>query len=68
MKCPRCDSVKKLIDKFNADPDPADAIRVLERIEDLFGKSFECPKCGAISHNPYDKQHGYCGSCHEFTG
>lgn len=29
---------------------------------------FTCPVCGALSHNPKDKQHGYCARCHEFTG
>jgi hypothetical protein len=30
--------------------------------------SFTCPRCGAVSHHPKDKAHGYCGRCHEFTG
>jgi hypothetical protein len=29
--------------------------------------SFQCPKCGAVSHHPEDERHGYCGNCHEFT-
>ncbi len=30
--------------------------------------TFTCPQCGAISYNPNDAQHGYCGACHAFTG
>lgn len=29
---------------------------------------FTCPVCGMTSHNPTDKQEGYCGRCHAFTG
>lgn len=29
---------------------------------------FVCPKCGATSYHPMDKQQGYCCACHEFTG
>jgi hypothetical protein len=29
---------------------------------------FTCPRCKAESHHPKDKQHGYCGRCHDFTG
>jgi len=29
--------------------------------------SFECPRCGAVSHNPNDERHGYCGRCHAWT-
>jgi hypothetical protein len=25
-----------------------------------------CPKCGFISHNPYDVQEKYCGRCHQW--
>jgi ribosomal protein S27AE len=28
---------------------------------------FTCPKCGAVSHHPKDKEQGYCGRCHAFT-
>jgi hypothetical protein len=30
--------------------------------------SFECPVCHAVSFNPNDIEHGYCGACHQFTG
>lgn len=30
--------------------------------------SFTCPACGMTSHHPDDAAHGYCGSCHAFTG
>jgi transcription elongation factor Elf1 len=30
--------------------------------------SFTCPRCGAVSHHPKDKEHGYCARCHDFTG
>lgn len=30
--------------------------------------AFECPRCGTISHNISDEQHGYCGRCHDWTG
>lgn len=29
---------------------------------------FTCPKCRSTSHNPHDRENGYCGNCHEFTG
>jgi ribosomal protein S27AE len=28
--------------------------------------SFTCPKCGAVSYNPSDIAHFYCGRCHQF--
>lgn len=28
---------------------------------------FVCPRCGKVSHNPGDREHGYCGRCHDFT-
>lgn len=28
---------------------------------------FECPKCGAVSHNANDVREGYCGRCNAFT-
>ena len=30
--------------------------------------SFECPRCGAVSHHPDDIREGYCGACHDWTG
>ncbi len=30
--------------------------------------NFACPRCGAVSYNPNDIEHGYCGRCHAFTG
>ena len=30
--------------------------------------SFLCPRCGAVSHNPNDAAHRYCGRCHVFVG
>lgn len=30
--------------------------------------AFECPKCHQVSHHPKDEEHGFCGSCHDFTG
>lgn len=30
--------------------------------------SFSCPRCGAVSYNLNDVEHGYCGRCHDFTG
>lgn len=29
---------------------------------------FVCPVCAAVSHHPADREHGYCGRCHAFTG
>lgn len=29
---------------------------------------FTCPRCFAVSHNPNDTQHQYCGRCHRFFG
>jgi hypothetical protein len=29
--------------------------------------SFECPRCGMVSHHPTDEAEGYCGLCHDFT-
>lgn len=29
--------------------------------------SFECPRCGMVSHNGNDVAAGYCGNCHAFT-
>ena len=31
-------------------------------------KSFTCPVCKRVSHNPNDLREGYCGACHDFTG
>lgn len=28
--------------------------------------SFQCPQCKAVSHNPNDEQHQYCGACKNF--
>jgi len=28
---------------------------------------FTCPLCGAVSHNPNDARHRYCGRCHVFV-
>lgn len=39
--------------------------RMLES-NDLLPKTFTCPKCGAVSHNPNDVRERYCGACHEF--
>lgn len=25
-----------------------------------------CPRCGAVSYNPHDKEQRYCGFCHRF--
>jgi hypothetical protein len=29
---------------------------------------FTCPRCARVSHHPKDREHGYCGACHDFTG
>jgi hypothetical protein len=29
--------------------------------------SIICPRCGTRSFHPKDIEHGYCGSCHDFT-
>lgn len=31
------------------------------------GSAFTCPRCGAVSHHPVDRQQGYCGRCHDWT-
>ena len=28
---------------------------------------FACPRCGAVSHDPNDAAHRYCGRCHAFV-
>lgn len=28
--------------------------------------TFTCPTCGAVSYNPSDHEHNYCGKCHAF--
>lgn len=40
---------------------------VLAFVEGL-EKSFRCPQCGIVSHNPNDMREGYCGCCHAWTG
>lgn len=32
-------------------------------------EAFRCPRpgCGAVSHNPNDLRHRYCGRCHRFA-
>lgn len=30
--------------------------------------TYTCPRCDMTSHNPFDRRHGYCGYCHDFTG
>jgi D-glycero-D-manno-heptose 1,7-bisphosphate phosphatase len=32
------------------------------------GPAFLCPDCLALSANPGDAEHGYCGACKAFTG
>lgn len=29
---------------------------------------FACPRCRMTSHHPTDRERGYCGSCHDYTG
>jgi hypothetical protein len=43
---------------------------ILAKLSAAFGlpMTFTCPQCGAVSHNPNDLAHGYCGRCHDFTG
>jgi predicted RNA-binding Zn-ribbon protein involved in translation (DUF1610 family) len=43
--------------------DPETADRLAEATKP---KTFTCPKCGAVSHNPNDVKEKYCGACHEF--
>jgi hypothetical protein len=31
-------------------------------------RSFTCPKCHGVSHNPNDVANRYCGACHWFVG
>lgn len=26
-----------------------------------------CPRCGMVSADPQDIEHGYCGNCHDWT-
>lgn len=48
---------------------------VKEALQSAFNLGFEasvmphiiCPRCGAISYHPKDKEEGYCGRCHAFT-
>lgn len=30
-------------------------------------EAFTCPRCYAVSYHPKDKEHGYCGRCHQFV-
>lgn len=32
------------------------------------GVAFTCPRCGATSHHPVDREEGYCASCRDWTG
>lgn len=34
----------------------------------LVSPPFTCSRCGAVSHNPSDREQGYCGRCHDWTG
>lgn len=34
----------------------------------LEGDPFVCPLCGRASWHPKDREQGYCGSCHWWTG
>lgn len=29
---------------------------------------FTCPRCGRTSNHPRDREEGYCGACHDWTG
>lgn len=41
---------------------------VSEWNRDLMARmAFTCPRCGAVSYHPKDKEHGYCGRCHQFV-
>lgn len=32
----------------------------------VLAEAFKCPRCGAVSFNPHDREHQYCGRCHAF--
>lgn len=42
---------------------------VEQALERDFGPlPFTCPRCSRTSYHPQDKQYGYCGACHDYTG
>ena len=41
---------------------------LVAKLESAYPAGFKCPKCGRVSHNPKDVEHGYCGACHDWTG
>lgn len=42
---------------------------IVTQLEQHYGPMpFTCPRCSRTSHHPKDKQHGYCGNCHTYTG
>lgn len=43
--------------------DPETADRLAEATK---AKTFTCPKCNRVSHNPNDARERYCGACNEF--
>jgi len=47
-------------------PTRAEVEQILER--DFGPLPFICPQCSRSSWHPQDKQYGYCGACHAYTG
>lgn len=41
---------------------------VIDFLDERELNAFICPKCGAKSFHPKDKQEGYCARCSDFTG
>uniref|UniRef100_A0AAU2A363 Uncharacterized protein n=1 Tax=Streptomyces sp. NBC_00093 TaxID=2975649 RepID=A0AAU2A363_9ACTN len=47
-------------------PTRGEVEQILER--DFGPLPFTCPQCSRTSHHPKDKQYGYRGACHAYTG
>jgi len=45
-----------------------DLFRFPRRALDAQLAGFTCPRCGMASYHPTDREEGYCGACHDWTG
>jgi len=72
------DAIRAELESRRADPAFRERLKarieadreILEQLEagPRAGIPFRCSCCGIVSHNPNDREHGYCGACHWFTG
>lgn len=52
------------------DRSDADGVILFRGVPDVRRErtGWTCPRCGMVSHHPTDREQGYCGACHDWTG